>query len=222
MPQLLPEQLTGPGTRANQDAPWMTYDKEMTEVLDPALQAQVDEYSTRRHDKTSSQNQEELHRQKEMNDELAKQYQWLTPEEYAAEGPRIGTVLSHERFISKLRHAGVRCWYRQHPHPDKATFLYSNVAGTLTPQVGCWVQLGLMPEYSLMRFDEHGVPVNERRRGWRTCLLQLILKGVLTEAEAHFEFGSAIGPASGRYNSTLYAFRNRGSAWEAQPQTEDK
>lgn len=221
MPDINPDQLTGQGTRLSEQAPWETYESEMTEQLDPKLQAEVDEYSQRRHTRSSSQNEEELAKQKELNAGIAKEYQWLTPEEYAAEGPRIGTVLSHESFIGKLRHAGVRCWYRQHPHPDKATFLYSNAGGTLTPQVGCWVQRGLMPEYSLMRFDDHGVPVNERRRGWRTCLLQLILKGVLTEAEAHEEFGSATGPASERYLSTLYAFRNRDSEWD-KDKTEEK
>lgn len=222
MPDIQPDQLTGQGTRLSEDAPWMTYASEMTERLDPALQAEVDEYGQRRHERSSSQNEEELCKQKELNAGIAKDYQWLTPEEYADIEPRIGRVMSHCEFIGRLRGGcDVRCWYREHPHPDKVTLLYSNAAGTLPPEVACWVQAGNMPEFSLMRFDDHGVPVDERRRGWRTCLLQLILKGIVSEQTAEEVFGQAKGPAAERYLSTLYAFRNRDNGWEAQ-ETEEK
>ena len=60
-----------------------------------------------------------------------------------------------------------------------------------------------------MRFDEHGVPTNERRRGWRTCLLQIILQDVLTEEQANTLFGPPKQTeAYHRYNALLYEWRH--------------
>jgi hypothetical protein len=68
-----------------------------------------------------------------------------------------------------------------------------------------------MPELSTFRFDEHGVPTTEKFRGWRTCTLQLILKGVISEKKANEVFGKpATTPAFHRYNATLQQFRNQG------------
>jgi hypothetical protein len=213
------EQLTGQGTRTSETPPWESYDTELDSKMSPALQREVDAYSRRKHAKTSTQNEEELCRQREWNAGVAKEYQWLTPEEYRDEEPRIGRVMSHAEFIDKLRAGGplgaansdgcgVRCWYRDHTHADKVTLWYGDVWGRMEPAIGCWAQYGYMPEFSFVRFDEHGVPLNERRRGWRTCLLQLILKGVVSESLAHQVFGEARGPAATRYLTILDGFRH--------------
>src|SRR5208283_284529 len=160
--------------RAN-DAPWDTYAAEMDPCLSEELAEAVAEYAEKRWDptgKVDSQTAEELARRKEDNDNLASQYQWLTPEEYANVEERIGRVMTHSEFINTLRKAGVSCWYQQHPHHDKAILLYSKNGGPR--EVACWIQQGIMPELSLMNFDAHGVPLAEKRRGWRTCLLQII------------------------------------------------
>lgn len=197
------------GTRLEDVPPWMSYAAEFDERLDPKLEAEIAEYAQHRHDKTSSQNEEELCRQKELNNELAKQYQWLHPSEYADEGPRIGKIMHSSELINKLRdECKVKCWYREHPQPRKVTLLVQRGQGILPPEVGCWAQFGYMPEYSIVRFDDHGVPLDEKYRGWRTVLLQLIIKGVLTEEVADRVFGKAVGPASTRYRSILHSFRN--------------
>lgn len=199
------------GTRLDsKNAPWETYSKELDQKLDPQLEKAVEEYSQRHHVKPSSEAQEELCRQKELSDSVAQEYQWLTPEEYADIEPRIGKPMSYDRFIAKLRsECKLKCFYREHPHQDKLTLVYTDLHGTQPLETACWVQYGWMPEFSIMRFDEHGVPLNERRRGWRTCLLQMILKGILKESKVTEAFGEATGPASERYNSLLYANRNR-------------
>lgn len=207
------------GTRNESLAPWMSYDAEMKSDLPPQLEKAVEEYAERRYDshQTSSQNQEELARQREVNDELSEQYQWVKPEEYADTESRIGRVIHSSQLINRLRKIGDRngitFHYRQHPQPGKATLLFRKIHADEL-EVACWVQLGYMPEYSILRFDTHGVPLDERRRGWRTCLLQMILKGIITEEQADKEFGEPRGPASTRYRETLYGFRNRGSQWE--------
>jgi hypothetical protein len=196
------------GTENDQKAPWETYSDVLTEKLDPKLEAEIQEYSQKRHEKSSEQNAEELARWEEGNQELAKQYQFLTPEEYADEGPRIGRILHSSLLIKFLqKDLGINCWYRVHPQKDKVTLVVKK--DNSEPEVGCWVPLGYMPEFSIVRFDKYGVPLNEKYRGWRTCCLQLILKGVVTEEQVESIFGRAKGPASERYNSTLYEWRNR-------------
>jgi len=113
-------------------------------------------------------------------------------------------------FLNLLKKAGVNCWYRTHPQPGKITLIVQRKG--LEPEVGCWCQLGFAPELSVMRFDDHGVPLAEKYRGWRTPLLQLILKGIVSEKKANEVFGSPkTTPAFHRYNQTLQNFRNQGN-----------
>lgn len=208
----LQEIMASQGTRLQDLPPWMTYGKSLEEKLDSKLEEEVKKYSEKRHVKSSSQNEEELYRQRELSNEMAKQYQWLHPSEYADEGPRIGKIRHSSEFINLLRNNNHRLkfWYRDHPQPSKVTLLW-DVDGITKPEVACWVQEGYMPEYSIMRFDEHGVPTVEKYRGWRTCLLQMILKGIISEDWTNRVFDYAHGPASERYLSTLYHFRNQGT-----------
>lgn len=209
------DQINGQGTRLSQANPWDTYAAEMDTKLSKEMAAAVAEYSERVYDATATSNQtkEEFHRQKEASDELSKEYQWLKPDEYADVAQRTGRVLHASVFLSKLRENGVKCWYAEHPQPQKVKLVVSRGNGTLPPEVACWVQFGYMPELSIMRFDEHGVPLDERRRGWRTCLLQIILKGILTEETAHRIFGRPKQTdAYARYNRLLRDFRNAGSS----------
>ena len=206
--------IAGQGTRLSESAPWESYGAEMEAKMSEEMAVLVAEYAERAYeaDATSNQNKEELHRQQEDNDELAKQYQWLKEEEYEDIEQRIGRVMHSSVFISKLREIGVSCWYTEHPQPRKITLLVAPNSQT-PPELGCWAQQGFMPELSIMRFDDHGVPLDERRRGWRTCLLQLILKGFVTEQAANEVFGNPKQTdAFDRYNSTLQAFRNAGSS----------
>jgi len=202
-------QMTGQGTRLSEKAPWETYAAEMDLKMSPELSDAVNRYAEQRYEEgeTSNQNKELLAEQRENNQEIAKQYQWLSEEEYKDQDARIGKLMSHADLINKLRKAGIRCHYRQHMHDDKAT-LYVIKNGE--EKFAAWVQInGLMPEYEFVNFDERGVVLNTRRRGWRTVLLQMILKGFITEELAQRVFGPAQGPASKRYNATLYAIRNR-------------
>jgi len=198
------------GTRLSESAPWETYDGEF-ENDDPALLAAMAEYANRVSDaEASSQTKDELARLKEGAAEQAKEYQWVTPEEYKNAGDRIGRIMHNVVFINLLRKAGVKCWYRAHPQPGKITLIVQR--GELPAEVGCWCQAGFAPELSIMRFDDHGVPLDEKYRGWRTCLLQLILKSVISQKKAEEFFGvPPMTPAFHRYNATLQHFRNNDS-----------
>ncbi len=190
-----------------------TFDEDMMgEFSNPVLAAAIEEYASRVSDAApTAQTDEELCRLQENNEHTAKEYQWLTPEEYEDAGDRIGKVKGVATFITQLQRAGLNCWYRQHPHKDKLTLVVVNRISN-EAEVGCWVQFGYMPELSVMRFDDHGIPTTEKHRGWRTCLLQLILKGCISREKAEEVFGKApTTPAFTRYNQTLQAFRNQGN-----------
>ena len=209
--RMTPEEIKkAQGTRNNIAAPWETYNPESDPDITPELQRQIDEYAKNVHDSSSNQNKEELHRWQEQNADIAKEYQWVTPDEYADHGARIGTIMHSSDFITRLQQAGVKCWYRFHGQPRKITLMV--VRPGKEPEVGCWCQLGFAPELSIMSFDEHGIPLAEKFRGWRTPLLQLILKSVITEEKADEVFGKPKQTeAFNRYNSTLQSFRCAGS-----------
>lgn len=196
------------GTRSADDNPWDTYMSEQT--LTPEMEKAVAAYAENVHDDSSNQTKEELARWQEGNQEVAKEYQWCTPEEYADIQMRFGRIMSHDQLITRLRdECKLKVYYRQHPHTDKLTLVYSDSFGIKKPEVACWVQRGWMPEYTIMGFDDHGVPLAEKYRGWRTVLLQLILKGIVTVEVAHKVFGEANLPCSDRYNSILHSWKNR-------------
>lgn len=207
-------QLTG--THTSDVNPWDAYAAEMStkmgSELESAVLAYAENYYTE--ESTSNQNKEELCRQQELSAEVAKEYQWVKPEEYADSGARIGKIMNHAELIALLRKSGLTVYYRQHVHADKVTML---VRPPKTPggelEVGPWVTYGYMPELSIMSFDSQGAPLAERMRGWRTVLLQLILKGFITEDAADKLFGKpGVTPQYHRYNSTLQAFRNNGNS----------
>ena len=210
--ELSPEQVERAKNRKSDDNPWESFEDEiMGEFSDPDLQAAIEEYASRVSDAApTAQSDEELCRLTENNERAAKDYQWVTPEEYANAKDRIGHVMGVATFIRTLQKAGVKCWYRRHPHPDKLTLIVLRTGHE--PEVGCWVQFGYMPELSVMRFDDHGIPTTEKNRGWRTCLLQLILKSVISQADAEKAFGKTPTTETfHRYNSTLQQFRNQGN-----------
>jgi len=216
--ELTPEEIQSvQGTRLQETAPWMSYASEFETKLDSKLEEQIAEYAKRRYDndQTSNQNKEELHRQREINTELAKQYQWLKPTDYADIEPRIGKILHSSELINRLRKIGLKCWYVDHVHADKLVLRVQPRPG-LPHQAACWVQNGYMPEYELMNFDRYGAPLASRMRGWRTCTLQILLQGFLKEEEINREFGKPKGPAAWKSNSLLYHFRNKDSGWEVE------
>ena len=64
------------------------------------------------------------------------------------------------------------------------------------------------PEWTVMHFNQWNVPVSEKYRGWRTALLQMIIKNVLTEEEVDRAFGPVVlNPASEFYRQQLQSHR---------------
>lgn len=72
----------------------------------------------------------------------------------------------------------------------------------------CWTHQGYLPEFSIAHFDKDNRPIREQR-GWRTVLLRLITKDVITEQQAEKEFGRPSSPHEARFwAENLYLHRN--------------
>lgn len=208
------------GTSASDKAPWEkdVWDKTMNPLANcpEHLRQEVMEYSRRRHGITSSQNLEELCRQKQLSSDMVKEYRFENQEEITSEGPeRVGRVMHCLDFLAKLNtiipaylSANVQkglCGLavkKAAQHPDDPN-------QRVDWQYACACQVGYMHEYSTVWVDKHGLPLNEKWRGWRTVILRLILKGLITEQQANQVFGEPTGPSARRYRQQLYDFRNR-------------
>ena len=60
-----------------------------------------------------------------------------------------------------------------------------------------------------MGFDAWNLPISERYRGWRTALLQMILKDVITEEEVDRAFGPvSLNRASELYRESVQRHRS--------------
>lgn len=70
------------------------------------------------------------------------------------------------------------------------------------------LQYPMGPEWTVMRFDQWNVPIAELYRGWRTALLQMMLKNIITEEEVDRAFGPVVlNPASELYRQQLQSHR---------------
>lgn len=191
-----------------QKARWESYADEVVGSDTPEMQAAVDEYAKHRYEgKSSTETEEKLAELKEENAAMVSEYRWLQPSEYADAGPRMGKIIHSSKLITILRkECGLHCWYTTHPLPGRLTLLVSK-NGSQPREVGCWLAGGFMPEYSIMAFDDHGLPTSERYRGWRTVLMQLAIKGFLQQKDINRVFGPAKGPAQSRYNTFMFSLR---------------
>jgi hypothetical protein len=147
--------------------------------------------------------------EKEISDEMAEQYHIEDQEDLTNELARKVNPMSTDAFVAKLRANGIKCFT-----------VYNGLAGTvglwcLPPkQVAkaryvCYMQIPAMYEWSVLRLDRHNIPVGEKFRGWRTVLMELIKKEILTEYQAHKIFGHPSGnKVFNRYRRSLWELRN--------------
>jgi hypothetical protein len=210
--ELTKEQIAASqGTRKSEKAPWETYNEEMDIKMPPELEAAVMDYAQNYHEESNnSQNKEELARQQELNAASAGEYQFVKPDEYNDVDQRMGHILSSAEFIRILRNkVKLVCFYRDHPQSDKLTLLVQRTP-TAELEVACWVQRGWMPELSIMDFDDHGIPLAEKFRGWRTCCMQMVLKDMLNEEQINKHLGAPKQTdAYGRYNAFMQSCRTQ-------------
>jgi hypothetical protein len=116
---------------------------------------------------------------------------WVAPQEMDEEG-----------YLHSLRYAETQ---RQ---KDLLTAnFYACRAGRKVQRTLTSLQEPYGPEWSIMRFNAHGVATKERYRGWRTAMLVLIVADILTEDEVDRAFGRPLGEAGAWYRSQLQVWR---------------
>ena len=186
-----------------------------TEIKGRGLNAKAQSYidSLPRVEAKSAQNSEilaELHENNEATASLSKlpDSEWMKRNEFQ----RRGKVMHHLTFLKKLRAAGIQCWFNEQP--------YEGIIGLrairrgyeqLGVQYICGVKLGWTTEYDFFHYDRYGVELNRKYIGWRSVVIQLVAKGILTEDQAHKIFGKPqLCEASLLYRKALWVIRNNG------------
>lgn len=197
------------------------YDREMAvaPVHNPKLAAALERQKERVLDKSPQQNVEAMLLEFEKNYRMRKQFRWKGQERWqgaANEAMRVVNLMTPAKFIVKLQAAGVHASIT--PNVDARLSLNNYTKLGLIGvgakidrklQTATVLQYPIGPEFSVMRFDQYNVPTKEKFRGWRTALLCLILKGVVTKSEAVRAFGPCEGQAGEFYREQLKAYRER-------------
>jgi hypothetical protein len=200
------------------------YDTEMDlpEYKDAKLQAQMAEFEKNVMSVSPQHTLESAHQQFEKNVQASKGQRWDGQERWQGkenEEMRLVNIISPVTFMKQLAKAGVRIALEPEANgsPRNARIWLNDFVRVQRVGLNVWVegeaqtitslQYPWSPEWSIMRFNEYGVPTNERYRGWRTVLLTLIIKDVITEDEARAAFGEPIGPAATFYRKQLFEHR---------------
>jgi hypothetical protein len=123
---------------------------------------------------------------------------------------RKGRMIDHLGFLNTLREHGVRCWYNEVPFQGLIGLrAIRRGYEQLGLQYVCAVKIGLTTEYDFFHYDRHGVELNRKYVGWRSVLIHLISKGIISEYEAHKWFGRPqLCEASVLYRRALWQMRN--------------
>lgn len=162
--------------------------------------------------KSTNQSIELAQQMFEENANAVRGNRWKNQAELAHWGSRFVNIMSQDELLRKLNEvgklAGFHAFYNDFCRDGLRGINLINKWGTKKKYL-CAAQAGWMPEFSIMRFDEHFLPQNEQYRGWRTVLLRLIDEGFATESQVHQIFGKPTdGIGSRRYREELFATRN--------------
>ena len=122
---------------------------------------------------------------------------------------RLVNWLSIKDFMLKLLSTGKQFFLTDAHYPGMFGLWQGSIFDAKRSRYICSVQQPMMPEWGVLRVDEHEIAINWRYKGWRTVLLQMITENILTETEAHKAFGPApVGPASPMYRKRLFDHRH--------------
>jgi hypothetical protein len=154
--------------------------------------------------------QEAVLADKEVSEKMTRRYRMEDQESLLNETARKVNPIGTRDFIQKMRNAGIKCYTIDNGFPKSTVALWSFKPGTDHVVPVCYLQVPAMYEWSVLRLDKRGMPDGEAFRGWRTVEVQLIEKGIISEARAHEIFGRPVdGPVSVRFRRNMFWFRNR-------------
>lgn len=158
----------------------------------------------------------------ELNEESVEKYKFRDQEFLSDEKARLVNIISVRELGQKLaRISGLHFEFIDHGRPQQLG-LFAYIRGEESRQFSatlpkgmqaiCFVQAPYMPEWSVLRIDEYGLPVDFKYKGWRDVIVELVRKNACTEAEAHEVFGEpSSGYLSKLYRKNLWNLRNHNS-----------
>ena len=148
-------------------------------------------------------------RDKEESDSMASGYKLEYQELFEDQDAARYNVMSTRAFCLKLMENGLHVSLTYAGLPQTVG-LHVRVPGWSGPEFKyiCYLQTPAMPEWSVVKLNEHGVAIGEDYRGWRSVLWSLIKAGILTEEKAHAIFGEPHSLRSKKYRRDLWLLRN--------------
>lgn len=153
---------------------------------------------------------EEFQRVREDSIAMSLEYKLGDQEDLTNRAARMVNPMSTRDFIAKLRANDIKCFTVDNGFPPQTVALWC-----MPPRQNqraryiCYMQIPAMYEWSVLKEDQYGKPMGEDFRGWRTVLIQLIEKDILTEQQAHQIFGHpSNNPVFSRYHQSLWEVRN--------------
>lgn len=205
----------------------------------PRVQDALRKLETEVRHKTSNEYLEKAQALHELNAMQSKDLHWEGQERWqGADNEAMRTVnpMTPIQFIEKLQAAGISAAVEPKIVPEShydenhilriydcessdSTICLGKAVWRDMVAVRAWVngefirvdklQVPLGPEFTVMRFDEYNVPTEEKYHGWRTAVLALIIRGVITEKQADAAFGKVVeNAASSFYRQQLFEWRN--------------
>lgn len=153
---------------------------------------------------------EEFAKHREDSERLAEQYKMEDQADLTNRVARMVNPMSTRDFVVKLRANGIKCFTVDNGFPPQTVALWCIPPKQNTrARYICYVQVPAMYEWSVLKVDRYGKPIGEDFRGWRTVIIQLIEKEILTEAQAHRIFGMpSQNKVFNRYQRSLWEIRN--------------
>lgn len=153
---------------------------------------------------------------KEESDSQVASYRMANQEILMNERARKVNAIGTRDFIQKLRQNGVKCFTVDN-NWRQTVALWAVRPSTGKLQYVCYLQCPAQYEWSLLKVDRHGLPAGESYRGWRTVLVQMITKGILSETRAHQLFGKPTdSEVSLIYRESLFYIRNKQACQDPQ------
>lgn len=155
--------------------------------------------------------QEEFAAHREQSDQMAEQYRFEDQVDLTNKVARKVNPMSTLAFINKLRQNDIKCFIIDNGYPPSTVALWClPPKQAMKARYICYMQVPAMYEWSVLKLNERQIPIGEDFRGWRTVLIQLIEKEILTEYQAHQIFGYPSGSkVFSRYHQSLWEIRNR-------------
>lgn len=130
---------------------------------------------------------EETAKRKEDNLNASSRYKFAHQDELTK--IRLGRVMHKNEFLRLLRKI-IPAEYNEFSRVGmRGLNVFQNTMKGREKVYVCAVQDGWMPEWSTLREDEYGRPTNQKYRGWRDVLLNLSIKGFVTQRQINKVFG---------------------------------